>query len=658
MNRWSAYLFGDVAAVRPLLLARGFLALFAFDLLVDFLPRAHLYGAGGFDVAHFRWLDAIQPTPTPALYVCLILAAAFATLTCAVVGIRRWLIAVACVCYGYAYFMSQHDTYQHHYLLLIMLIVTACFPRIDAASAIAPPDDDNPAPPRISAWAYTLLAVQVAIVYLWTAIAKFDGAWLSGHTVRRIVVGADEARLADSPVAIALDDLGAWPVLAIGAIVMELLLVAACLWAPTLDRRTPTRRVRWLAFGAWLLAAMLHGGIFTMPLQIGLFSFYMLMLATVILLPIDVVAPLGRIVTKPLLAIGRVWDRLIGSGSIAGLAIAAVVAGVALGAAGYLLDVPGGRTAVGITAGIFVALAAVTYARTGAADATRCALAGLVFAALLSGVVHFDALPHHIWAALARERQLAGDGEAADALYRRAIDHRSDDGVFYAHYAEHLAERGRTDDAVAAYERGMNASPPVLAPFTGYANFMLERNRPEVAARAYANAVAIEPSSAILRFNHGLALQLSGQIDAAIDAYKSAVAIDPDHYEAHNNLATVLIARKRLADAVEPLRAVIRIQPDNVTAMNNLARVHVTNDEASDTDLAEAIALARGAAELTRREEPTILSTLAEAYYRSGEHREAIRIAREGIAVANRIGHGAALRRLESRLRAYESAEP
>jgi hypothetical protein len=45
------------------------LALAAVDTWLLMIPRGGRYGAGGFNVAHFAWIDALFPVPTPRAYV-------------------------------------------------------------------------------------------------------------------------------------------------------------------------------------------------------------------------------------------------------------------------------------------------------------------------------------------------------------------------------------------------------------------------------------------------------------------------------------------------------------------------------------------------------------------------------------------------------------
>ena len=86
------------------------------------------------------------------------------------------MIPLATAIYGWLYFASQLDSYQHHYLVWLMLLL-ACFVPWQR------PHGAKPAT-HIRTWAIRLLLVQLAIMYLWAAISKMNGAWLMAHADR------------------------------------------------------------------------------------------------------------------------------------------------------------------------------------------------------------------------------------------------------------------------------------------------------------------------------------------------------------------------------------------------------------------------------------------------------------------------------------------
>ncbi|MEO0326883.1 MAG: hypothetical protein AAF447_28335, partial [Myxococcota bacterium] len=150
------------------------LLLLAFDVVVDFLPHGGRYGIGAFNVAHFPWLDALQPVPTPALYVglCVLLGVLAAGL-----GLGRPTRtgqALLCLLFTWSWAMSMLDSYQHHYLLSWVLLAMVAFPRLRAQDLTDPAlPGSRPAPSGDVAAGGVLFAVGVGLALLEAAKAPF-----------------------------------------------------------------------------------------------------------------------------------------------------------------------------------------------------------------------------------------------------------------------------------------------------------------------------------------------------------------------------------------------------------------------------------------------------------------------------------------------------
>ena len=123
---WDRYVFGDVAAVRPYLLLRCMLLLLAFDCWIDLIPHAGRYGVGGFNVSHFAMLDWL-PTPTPGVYIGAMLLTGWLALVMAIRPVRLGL-GLLFGFYTYGWSMSMLDSYQHHYLVSLLLFSCIFFP--------------------------------------------------------------------------------------------------------------------------------------------------------------------------------------------------------------------------------------------------------------------------------------------------------------------------------------------------------------------------------------------------------------------------------------------------------------------------------------------------------------------------------------------------
>lgn len=120
------YVFSPIAPTRVSFLLRSFLLLLAFDGLIEMVGHGGRYGVLDFNVAHFSFLDAMLGVPSAGFYVGTLIFTAFAACVTAIVPTRIGVVAVF-VGYTLAWSMSMIDSYQHHYLLSLILAGCALF---------------------------------------------------------------------------------------------------------------------------------------------------------------------------------------------------------------------------------------------------------------------------------------------------------------------------------------------------------------------------------------------------------------------------------------------------------------------------------------------------------------------------------------------------
>ena len=166
---WATLFFGAVHEGRTRFFTRAALALLALDCWLIMVPHGGRYGAGGFNVSHFNWLDHLQPDPTRALYGALLLSSGALSLTAALGVIRRSTLVWITLLYTWAWAMSQLDSYQHHYYLSLVLICLSCSSAPGTRGAGMSRD-----------WGWNLLLFTSGLVYLFTTIAKLEPAWREG----------------------------------------------------------------------------------------------------------------------------------------------------------------------------------------------------------------------------------------------------------------------------------------------------------------------------------------------------------------------------------------------------------------------------------------------------------------------------------------------
>jgi tetratricopeptide (TPR) repeat protein len=451
------------------LLRFAFFAVLAVDAFLQ-LGHAPRYGAGGFNVGHVPWLPLPAPSRERMVIVDLVLTYLFA-MTAVGVG-TRITVPAAAVLFNYGYFVSQLDSYQHHYLVAMLLIIAAFVPW-------------HARQERVKSWALRLFTVQLALLYLWAALAKLEPRWLDGAALKlqlrpewvRDLVGSN------------------WALLAKAIVAGELALAALWLW-----------RRGWLA--ALPIGLGFHISVELADFKIGQFSYLMIAIYT-LCLPTVVGA-------WPARALGRLTERLPRGTVVAGGV--ALAAAIGLGIALLLLaPLGGGAWVIVLTAA--VALGAFALARTWTVAAAHVAACALV---LLLGHTTEQAVDYYrLWAGSAnRLGNMAEVREASAALV--ALDPDNGSGNYYLGNLAY--SDGKLDQALAHFLAGQRGNPKSPRLYVGEAKVLLANGDKIGAEVAIERALALDPQ-------HREALSVQAQIAGATPAAPPQPGEDPgdDH---------------------------------------------------------------------------------------------------------------------------------
>lgn len=447
MSRWERFWF-DTPVLRDRLttLRVVFFGLLAFDMWVLMVPHAARYGAGGFNVTHFAWLDGIAPLPTPAIICAAYLLGGYLALQAALgIAIRASIIGTT-VLYGVPYFWSQADSYQHHYLIALLLVLM-CFVPFDRA-----PDGEPPsASPQVRSAGARLIYAQVAIVYLYTAVTKTSGFWLDGSTLMQIIhvpwvrelhtLMAGTRGISEiSAYAVSAYAVMSWQFIAAAAFLVPALRPFACLTGPAFH--------------------LLVEGI---ELQIGWFSFYMIGLYYILLFPdrwfLWMAAPVKRLLGGVAAGLRRLPSAVPLSARTVpwlGLATAAIAAAIAFEA-----SVPG---ATATLVGIAVTVVAVALHRPDVPRPwTRAGLQHAMAASMVLSLTATDAA-YDFWRYWGGDLKRRGAYAAAVHKYARANALKPDEVARRFHQAELHVRLGEFDDARRLYEEGLTLDPAEVGP--------------------------------------------------------------------------------------------------------------------------------------------------------------------------------------------------
>ena len=250
----------------------------------------------------------------------------------------------------------------------------------------------------------------------------------------------------------------------------------------------------------------------------------------------------------------------------------------------------------------------------------------------LSGADRLDAAAAHLLAAL----RFAPGAPMANGLL-----------------AEVRVRQERLEDARRHYQAVLRRQPEEVRWLAGLGSVLLQLEEFARAESKYRAALQTRPSAASVHAGLGLALLGQEQVDAAIASFEEARRLEPAEAQVHGHLGRALQRAGRDAEAIAAYREALRLGARAPLLLNNLAWLLATSDRASAGDAAEAVAFAGEAVAATRRMNPAVLDTLAVAYAAAGRPQDALRTAREALAVAEVEGDAALAADIRERIERY-----
>lgn len=404
----------------------------------------------------------------------------------------------------------------------------------------------------VESWAFRLLGTTVGVIYVFTSIAKMDSEWCGGHTLLEVGTTAEVLR----PIEDIATNLGIsadlfWAGLASFVIPLELTLAVSYLVAVRQDEPERVWLRRWCIV-AWLLAIGLHLNNEMMNLIIQWFGYYMLLLATLILLPSRYLTVLGALFYWPeSWARDRYdsWIEQLPSGrATVLLGLISVFALFVLILCGLHIWIAGAQVATCIlAAGLVMTLIVgmvLGWERRSIGVSLVAGLAGLVMiAATTQSSMRFDYFDLR-----GKTLQQMGQHKQAIAEMNKALlfPPPSQDAV-----AEVLTNLGlshrylnQTADAEKHYLEAIQFSDRAFLAHYGLANMYVALNRFNEAEPHYRRALGIKPDFSDAYVNLGSMLEYTGRVEEAIKAYRQALVFEPNAPDVLQLLAAAKLRMK------------------------------------------------------------------------------------------------------------------
>lgn len=217
------------------------------------------------------------------------------------------------------------------------------------------------------------------------------------------------------------------------------------------------------------------------------------------------------------------------------------------------------------------------------------------------------------------------DLPGAIAAYKKAIEPnpKYDLTVAYCALGTAVSIEDRVS-AIAAYKKAIEIDPKYRAAYIGLGRALQSQKKKDLdsAILAFKHAIEIDPKRGDAYVALGNALLDKRDLAGAIVALNKAVEIDPKHA-----LASRAAAWKRTNDfqkAISDYDELTRLEPNNSGAWREMAWLLATCRDPKFHDGPKAVQAARKILERGPPKSPYIMDTLAAAYARAGNFKEAV----------------------------------
>jgi tetratricopeptide (TPR) repeat protein len=246
----------------------------------------------------------------------------------------------------------------------------------------------------------------------------------------------------------------------------------------------------------------------------------------------------------------------------------------------------------------------------------------------------------------------------SETLFRHIIAVTPDNDITKYFMGLTLLEKRDLDAAQYYFEGALKMNAKYSGAYMRLGDILAARNRLEEAEQNYRAAVNAEPKATICHLRLAKFLAKRGIKDEAIEHYRFALKNRPEIADAQYQLGQLLNERHDVAGAIVAFDQAVRVKPDLVDALNDLAWALATQPDAKLRDGARAVEIATRAAELTHRNSPGILDTLAAAYAEAGRFEEASATIRDAIQKAQSAGAIGLPEEFQTRLKLYQAKQP
>ena len=177
---------------------------------------------------------------------------------------------------------------------------------------------------------------------------------------------------------------------------------------------------------------------------------------------------------------------------------------------------------------------------------------------VLARVKELGADEHHF---LNLGRSLSARGRTAEAIraYEKALALEPNMAAAHANLVGAYGQAGDAERARKHYELAVSIDSGIEEIHNNWGVLQATAGNPAAAASAFRRALEVNPDSSMALANLGMALAALGDREGAIRRFEQAVANDPGNGPARMNLGVAALEEGRLAEAIEHLESALAV---------------------------------------------------------------------------------------------------
>jgi len=193
---------------------------------------------------------------------------------------------------------------------------------------------------------------------------------------------------------------------------------------------------------------------------------------------------------------------------------------------------------------------------------------------LHAGVIHL----------LGLARQAQGDLDEAERLVRIALRLR-DDPIFHGNLALILHQARRDAEAEVEYAAALARDTGLIDVVRNHACFLRERGRHEEALAAFERLIALNPEDGGSHVERAIVLVALGRHAEAERTYRRALELSPDHLGALINLGSLLVSEVRNTEAEAVFRRAVAAHPHDPEVWGSLGLALANLDRREEAEI-------------------------------------------------------------------------